>query len=186
MFQQTCRAAERGDRPRGEVIHELPLPAPVASVRRFWACPQLSLRQGPRIENENTAPRLCRMSAVARHDPLDRWAAARPEPRFREGVGFGYHRAMAENHDLTQAMARLDALTDWERRPRTKMRVGLEPMQDLAARLGDPQKSFRVGPCRRDQGQGVGLGARSRRRSGALAFASAATAPPMSSESPSG
>ena len=40
-------------------------------------------------------------------------------------------------------MARLDALTDWERRPRTTMRVGLEPMQDLAARLGDPQKSFR-------------------------------------------
>ena len=46
--------------------------------------------------------------------------------------------------DLTQAMARLDALTDWERRPRTKMRVGLEPMQDLAVRLGDPQKSFRA------------------------------------------
>ena len=40
-------------------------------------------------------------------------------------------------------MARLDALTDWERRPRNTMRVGLEPMQDLAARLGDPQKSFR-------------------------------------------
>jgi dihydrofolate synthase / folylpolyglutamate synthase len=51
---------------------------------------------------------------------------------------------MAENHHLTQAMARLDALTDWERRPRNTMRVGLEPMRDLAARLGDPQKSFRV------------------------------------------
>ena len=50
---------------------------------------------------------------------------------------------MAENRDLARAMARLDALTDWERRPRTKMRVGLEPMRDLAARLGDPQKSFR-------------------------------------------
>ena len=50
---------------------------------------------------------------------------------------------MAENHNLVRAMARLDALTDWERRPRTKMRVGLEPMRDLAARLGDPQKSFR-------------------------------------------
>ena len=66
-----------------------------------------------------------------------------PEPRFRECVGFGYHRAMAENHDLAHAMARLDALTDWERRPRNTMRVGLEPMRDLAARLGDPQKSFR-------------------------------------------
>jgi dihydrofolate synthase / folylpolyglutamate synthase len=50
---------------------------------------------------------------------------------------------MAENRDLKRAMARLDALTDWERRPRTKMRVGLEPMQDLAARLGHPERSFR-------------------------------------------
>jgi dihydrofolate synthase / folylpolyglutamate synthase len=50
---------------------------------------------------------------------------------------------MAENHDLARAMTRLDALTDWERRPRTGMRVGLEPMIDLAGRLGDPQKSFR-------------------------------------------
>jgi dihydrofolate synthase/folylpolyglutamate synthase len=51
---------------------------------------------------------------------------------------------MAENRDLRQALARLDALTDWERRPRNTMRVGLGPMQDLAARLGDPQKSFRA------------------------------------------
>ena len=51
---------------------------------------------------------------------------------------------MAENRDLTQAQARLDALTDWERRPRNTMRVGLEPMQDLAWRLSDPQKSFRA------------------------------------------
>jgi dihydrofolate synthase / folylpolyglutamate synthase len=50
---------------------------------------------------------------------------------------------MAENHNLAHAMARLDARTDWERRPRNTMRVGLEPMQDLATRLGDPQKSFR-------------------------------------------
>jgi dihydrofolate synthase / folylpolyglutamate synthase len=50
---------------------------------------------------------------------------------------------MAGNHNLAHAMSRLDALTDWERRPRNKMRVGLEPMRDLAARLGDPQKSFR-------------------------------------------
>jgi dihydrofolate synthase / folylpolyglutamate synthase len=51
---------------------------------------------------------------------------------------------MAENRDLTQALARLDALTDWERRPRNTMRVGLEPMRDLATRLGDPQQSFRA------------------------------------------
>ncbi|HTZ68392.1 MAG TPA: Mur ligase family protein [Roseiarcus sp.] len=50
---------------------------------------------------------------------------------------------MAENRDLARATARLDKLTDWERRPRSKMRVGLEPMIDLAHRLGDPQKSFR-------------------------------------------
>jgi dihydrofolate synthase / folylpolyglutamate synthase len=50
---------------------------------------------------------------------------------------------MAENHELPRAMARLDALTNWESRPRGMMRVGLEPMLDLAARLGDPQKSFR-------------------------------------------
>ena len=41
-------------------------------------------------------------------------------------------------------MARLDALTDWERRPRNRMRVGLEPARDLAARLGDPQTAFRA------------------------------------------
>jgi dihydrofolate synthase/folylpolyglutamate synthase len=51
--------------------------------------------------------------------------------------------AMAENHELAKATARLDALTDWERRPREMMRVGLEPMIDLAGRLGDPQNSFR-------------------------------------------
>jgi folylpolyglutamate synthase/dihydropteroate synthase len=50
---------------------------------------------------------------------------------------------MAQNQDLAQALARLDALTNWERRPRCAMRVGLEPMLDLAQRLGDPQKSFR-------------------------------------------
>jgi dihydrofolate synthase / folylpolyglutamate synthase len=51
---------------------------------------------------------------------------------------------MVENLELAAAMARLDALTDWERRPRKFMRVGLEPMQDLAARLGRPQEAFRA------------------------------------------
>jgi dihydrofolate synthase/folylpolyglutamate synthase len=50
---------------------------------------------------------------------------------------------MAEHRQLARAMARLDALTNWENRPRSTMRVGLEPMLDLARRLGDPQKSFR-------------------------------------------
>jgi dihydrofolate synthase / folylpolyglutamate synthase len=51
--------------------------------------------------------------------------------------------ATPQNLNLARAMARLDTLTDWERRPRGGMRVGLEPMLDLAARLGDPQKAFR-------------------------------------------
>ncbi len=51
--------------------------------------------------------------------------------------------AMAGNHELAEAMARLDRLTDWERRPRRGMRVGLAPMQDLSARLGEPHRTFR-------------------------------------------
>jgi dihydrofolate synthase / folylpolyglutamate synthase len=51
---------------------------------------------------------------------------------------------MPPNHELSAAMARLDALTDWERRPRKFMRVGLEPMRDLSARLGEPHKAFRA------------------------------------------
>src|ERR1700674_2793877 len=61
---------------------------------------------------------------------------------------------MSENHELKEAMARLDALTNWERRPRKFMRVGLEPMQDLAARLGDPQKAFRAGHVAGTRGKG--------------------------------
>ncbi len=44
---------------------------------------------------------------------------------------------------LVDAMARLDRLTDWERRPRRAMRVGLASMLDLMGRLGDPQRAFR-------------------------------------------
>jgi len=44
---------------------------------------------------------------------------------------------------LAEAMARLDRLTDWERRPRRRMRVGLASMLDLSARLGDPHRAFR-------------------------------------------
>ncbi len=51
---------------------------------------------------------------------------------------------MAEHPELAASMARLDALTDWERRPRKFMRVDLAPMQDLAARLGEPQKAIRA------------------------------------------
>ncbi len=52
--------------------------------------------------------------------------------------------AMPENRELVAAMARLDALTDCERRPLRGMRVGLGPMQDLTALLGKPQKALRA------------------------------------------
>jgi dihydrofolate synthase/folylpolyglutamate synthase len=45
--------------------------------------------------------------------------------------------------DLHETLTRLDDLTDWERRPRDAMRVGLNPMLDLMLRLGDPHLSFR-------------------------------------------
>jgi len=48
-------------------------------------------------------------------------------------------------HDsLSQALSRLDQLTNWERKPRGEMRVGLEPMLDLMQRLGNPHRSFRA------------------------------------------
>jgi dihydrofolate synthase / folylpolyglutamate synthase len=50
---------------------------------------------------------------------------------------------MAENREFVRALARLDSLTNWEQRPRGGMRVGLEPMLDLSARLGHPERSFR-------------------------------------------
>ncbi|WP_244936585.1 bifunctional folylpolyglutamate synthase/dihydrofolate synthase [Methylobacterium currus] len=45
---------------------------------------------------------------------------------------------------LCTVLGRLDRLTDWEKRPRGGMRVGLEPMRDLLHRLGTPQASLRV------------------------------------------
>jgi hypothetical protein len=52
---------------------------------------------------------------------------ARSEAHFATAFIFLYHAAMTENRELTAAIARLDRLTDWGRRPRSKMRVGLEP-----------------------------------------------------------
>ena len=45
---------------------------------------------------------------------------------------------------LSQALSRLDQLTNWERKPRGEMRVGFEPMLDLMQRLGNPHRSFRA------------------------------------------
>jgi dihydrofolate synthase/folylpolyglutamate synthase len=50
----------------------------------------------------------------------------------------------SENRSLADVLARLDRLTNWERRPRGEMRVGLDPMLDLMDRLGNPHKSFRA------------------------------------------
>ncbi len=50
---------------------------------------------------------------------------------------------MGENPELMRALGRLDALTNWEQRPRGTMRIGLESMIDLSARLGHPERSFR-------------------------------------------
>ena len=50
---------------------------------------------------------------------------------------------MTSAPDLAATLKRLDMLTNWEARPRAGMRVGLEPMLDLMARLGDPHRAFR-------------------------------------------
>lgn len=45
---------------------------------------------------------------------------------------------------LARALAELDRLVDWERRDRdASMRRGIEPAQDLCARLGHPERRFR-------------------------------------------
>jgi dihydrofolate synthase/folylpolyglutamate synthase len=54
-----------------------------------------------------------------------------------------------EQHDaldrtLADALSRLDALVDWERGARTAMRVDLEPVRDLLARLGNPHRRLRI------------------------------------------
>lgn len=49
-----------------------------------------------------------------------------------------------QDPSLPDVLSRLDRLTNWEKKPRNEMRVGLEPMLDLMQRLGDPHKSFRA------------------------------------------
>jgi dihydrofolate synthase/folylpolyglutamate synthase len=44
---------------------------------------------------------------------------------------------------LMQVLARLDALVNWERSRRDRMRVGLGPVSDLLSRLGNPERHFR-------------------------------------------
>lgn len=60
-------------------------------------------------------------------------------------------------HDprLARAFARLDSLVNWERRDRGGMRVGLEPVLDVLARLGHPERSFRAVHVAGTKGKGT-------------------------------
>src|SRR5258707_13825679 len=57
---------------------------------------------------------------------------------------------------LDQALARLDALVDWERRDRdAAMRRGLEPIADVLERLGAPERRFRAVHVAGTKGKGT-------------------------------
>src|SRR5262249_4531926 len=57
---------------------------------------------------------------------------------------------------LDQALARLDALVDWERRDRdASMRRGLEPIADVLERMGAPERRFRAVHVAGTKGKGT-------------------------------
>jgi len=57
---------------------------------------------------------------------------------------------------LEQALARLDALVNWERRDRdAAMRRGLEPIADVLERLGSPERAFRCVHVAGTKGKGT-------------------------------
>jgi dihydrofolate synthase/folylpolyglutamate synthase len=62
--------------------------------------------------------------------------------------------AMVED-ELARAMGRLASLVDWERRSRSGMRPGLEPVRDLCARLGEPQRRLRCVHVTGSKGKGT-------------------------------
>jgi len=51
---------------------------------------------------------------------------------------------VTKNEKLVVLLAELDHLTNWEQRSREGMEVGLEPIADIASRLGNPHQGFRV------------------------------------------
>jgi len=57
--------------------------------------------------------------------------------------------------ELARAAGRLALLVDWERRARSGMRPGLEPVRDLCARLGDPQSRLRCVHVTGSKGKGT-------------------------------
>jgi dihydrofolate synthase/folylpolyglutamate synthase len=63
-------------------------------------------------------------------------------------------RGLQGGERLARALARLDALIDWERRARGGMRVSIAPAADLCARLGDPQRSWKTVHVTGSKGKG--------------------------------
>ena len=111
-----------------------------------------------RLSSRDMQRATAKAAAGASSASIDSSLPTATEPR-RKSLRFPLHAAVAENRNLARATARLDALTDWERRPRSKMRVGLEPMEVALHQLGDSRKVLSLDPRRGNQGQGVGLGA---------------------------
>ena len=57
---------------------------------------------------------------------------------------------------LSAALGRIDALINWERRDRdASMRRGLDPIQDVCARLGNPERAFRAVHVAGTKGKGT-------------------------------
>ena len=67
-------------------------------------------------------------------------------------------RAMAENREVAGAMARLDALTDWEQRPRSSCASGSSRCWTSRSAWASA-KGLSRRACRGHQGQGLGFGA---------------------------
>jgi len=55
---------------------------------------------------------------------------------------------------LASAVARLDSTTNWEQRPRRRMRPSLDPIRDLLARLGGPPATAKVVHVAGSKGKG--------------------------------
>lgn len=59
-------------------------------------------------------------------------------------------------HSLEETLRRLDALINWERRDRdASMRRGLQPLEALLARLGNPERAFRAVHITGSKGKGT-------------------------------
>ena len=57
---------------------------------------------------------------------------------------------------LATAFERLDALVNWERRDRdARMRHSVDPIRDLLARMGDPQRRWRAVHVAGTKGKGT-------------------------------